>query len=86
MSCKRTISSKTSVENPIAIQDEKVKEMFDSIFKNQPMMLKKCFNLESNDKMVVPLSIEKTIDALNCNYFCDARSLPDEELLREMPI
>ncbi|KAH1073498.1 hypothetical protein J1N35_025826, partial [Gossypium stocksii] len=46
---------KTSAKNLIVIQDEEVKERFDSIFKNQPMMLKKGFNLESNDKMVVPL-------------------------------
>ncbi|KAB2034933.1 hypothetical protein ES319_D04G117700v1 [Gossypium barbadense] len=80
---KRTRSSKTSTENPIVIQDEEVKERFDSIFKNQPMMIEKCFNLESNDKMVMPLLIRKTIDTLNWNYFCDARSLPEEELVRE---
>ncbi|MBA0742310.1 hypothetical protein Gogos_015378 [Gossypium gossypioides] len=78
MSRKRTRSSKISTENLIVIQDEKVKEMLDSIFKNQPIMSEKSFNLESNDKMVVPLPIRKTIDALNWNYFCDARSLPDE--------
>ncbi|MBA0753580.1 hypothetical protein Gogos_020800, partial [Gossypium gossypioides] len=81
MSRKRTRSSKTSAENPIVIQDEEVKERFDSIFKNQPMVPKKGFNLESNDKMVMPLAIRKTIDALNWNYFCDARSLPDEDLM-----
>ncbi|KAH1107915.1 hypothetical protein J1N35_011683 [Gossypium stocksii] len=82
MSHKRTRSSKTSAENPNVIQDEEVKERFDSIFKDQPMMLEKGFNLESNNKMVVPLPIQKTIDALNWNYFCDARSLPEEELVR----
>ncbi|MBA0735287.1 hypothetical protein Gogos_019149 [Gossypium gossypioides] len=81
MSRKRTRSSKSSAENPIMILDEKVKERFDCILKNQPMMSKKGFNLESNDKMVVPLLIQKTIVALNWNYFCDARSLPDEDFM-----
>ncbi|KAB2017023.1 hypothetical protein ES319_D08G131800v1 [Gossypium barbadense] len=80
---KRTRSSKTSAENPLVIQDEEVKERFDSIFKNQPMMLEKGFNLESNNKMVVPLQIQKTIDNLNWNYFCDERSLTEEELVSE---
>ncbi|KAH1039730.1 hypothetical protein J1N35_041473 [Gossypium stocksii] len=41
MSYQRARSSKTSAENPIVIQDEEVEERFDSIFKNQPMMLEK---------------------------------------------
>ncbi|MFQ6648127.1 hypothetical protein Gotur_020785 [Gossypium turneri] len=45
MSRKRTRSSKTTPKNLILI-DEKVKERFDSIFKHQPMMLEKCFNLK----------------------------------------
>ncbi|KAH1073153.1 hypothetical protein J1N35_025481 [Gossypium stocksii] len=43
MSPKRTRSSKTSAKNPIVIQDKEVKERFDSIFKNQPIMPKKSF-------------------------------------------
>ncbi|KAH1107493.1 hypothetical protein J1N35_011261 [Gossypium stocksii] len=78
---KRTRSSKTSTENPIVIQDDEVKERFDSTFKNQPIMPENGFNLESNDNMVVPLPIRKTIDALNWNYFCDARLLPKKELV-----
>ncbi|TYG99688.1 hypothetical protein ES288_A10G215300v1 [Gossypium darwinii] len=83
MSHKRTRSSKTSIKNPIVIQDEELKERFDSIFKNQPMMLEKDFNLESNNKIVVPWPRQKTIDALNWNYFCDAQPLPDNELVQE---
>ncbi|KAH1072913.1 hypothetical protein J1N35_025241 [Gossypium stocksii] len=48
MSLKRTRLSKTTLENPIVI-DEEVKERFDSIFKHQPMMPEKGFNLKSND-------------------------------------
>ncbi|KAK5839790.1 hypothetical protein PVK06_008629 [Gossypium arboreum] len=47
------------------------------------MMLGKSFNLEINDEMIVPLPIQTTIEALNWNQFCDARSLPEEELGRE---
>ncbi|KAH1091745.1 hypothetical protein J1N35_019002, partial [Gossypium stocksii] len=60
---KRTRSSKTTHENLIVINEE-VKERFDSIFKHQPMILKKGFNLRSNDLMVVPVPIRKIIDAL----------------------
>ncbi|MFQ6668476.1 hypothetical protein Gotur_034112 [Gossypium turneri] len=45
MSRKITRSLKTTSENPILI-DEEVKEQFDLIFKHQPMMLEKCFNLK----------------------------------------
>ncbi|MFQ6636876.1 hypothetical protein Gotur_012647 [Gossypium turneri] len=45
MSCKRTRSSKTTPENPILI-DEEMKERFDSIFKHQPMMSEKGFDLK----------------------------------------
>ncbi|MBA0717538.1 hypothetical protein Golax_005346 [Gossypium laxum] len=45
-------------------------------------MPKKGVNLESNDKIVVPLPIRKKIDALNWIYFWDARSLPNEELVQ----
>ncbi|MFQ6645148.1 hypothetical protein Gotur_019127 [Gossypium turneri] len=45
MSRKRTRSSKTTPENLIVI-DEEVKERFDSIFKHQPMMPLKGFNLK----------------------------------------
>ncbi|MBA0755869.1 hypothetical protein Gogos_022326, partial [Gossypium gossypioides] len=78
---KRTRYSKTSTKNLIVIQDEEVKERFHSILKNQPMMLEKGLNLERNDKMVVPLPIQKMIDALNWNYFCDARSLLEEDFM-----
>ncbi|TYG57087.1 hypothetical protein ES288_D08G114800v1 [Gossypium darwinii] len=83
MSRKRTRSSKTSVKNPIMIQDEEAREKFDSIFKNQTMMPEKGFNLESNDKMVMLLSIRKMINALNWEQFCDARSIPNEDLVLE---
>ncbi|KAB2010035.1 hypothetical protein ES319_D10G208500v1 [Gossypium barbadense] len=83
MSRKKTKSSNTSAENPIVIQDEEAKENFDSIFKNQHMMPEKGVNLESSDKMVMPWPIQKTIDALDWNYFCDVQSLPKEELVRE---
>ncbi|MFQ6643793.1 hypothetical protein Gotur_017520 [Gossypium turneri] len=79
---KRTRSSKTTPENPILI-DEEVKERFDSIFKHQPMMSEKGFDLKSNDLMVVPILIRKKINALKLEQFCDARSLPDNELVRE---
>ena len=82
MSRKRTRSSKTTPENPIVINEE-VKERFDSIFKHQPMMPEKGFNLKSNDVMVVPVPIRKVINALKWEWFCDARSLPDDELVRE---
>ncbi|KAK5825303.1 hypothetical protein PVK06_020119 [Gossypium arboreum] len=82
MSRKRTKSSKTTPENSIVI-DEEVKERFVSIFKHQPMMLEKGFNLKSNDFMVVPMTIRKTINALKWERFCDARSLPDDELVRQ---
>ncbi|TYG37311.1 hypothetical protein ES288_D13G131800v1 [Gossypium darwinii] len=82
MSRKGTRSSKTTLENPILI-DEKVKERFDSIFKHQPMMPEKGFNLKSNDVMVVPVPIRKIINALKWERFFDARSLPDDELVRE---
>ncbi|MFQ6671355.1 hypothetical protein Gotur_035929 [Gossypium turneri] len=45
MSCKRTRSSKTTPKNPILI-DEELKERFDSIFKHQPMMPEKGFDLK----------------------------------------
>ncbi|KAK5771895.1 hypothetical protein PVK06_048150 [Gossypium arboreum] len=82
MSRKRTRSSKTTLENPIFI-DEEVKERFDSIFKNQPMMSEKGFDLKSNDLMVVPIPIRKKINALKWEQFFDARSLLDDELVQE---
>ncbi|MFQ6643581.1 hypothetical protein Gotur_017624, partial [Gossypium turneri] len=45
MSRKRTRLSQTTPENPIVV-DEEVKERFDSIFKHQPMMPEKRFNLK----------------------------------------
>ncbi|KAB1995174.1 hypothetical protein ES319_D13G143900v1 [Gossypium barbadense] len=82
MSRKRTRSSKTTPENSILI-DKEVNERFDSIFKHQPVMPEKGFNLKSNDVMVVPVLIRKIINALKWERFCDARSLPDDELVRE---
>ncbi|KAH1107998.1 hypothetical protein J1N35_011766 [Gossypium stocksii] len=82
MSRKRTRSSKTTPENLILI-DEEVKERFDSIFKHQPMMPKKGINLKSNDLKVIPMPIRKKINALKWELFCDARLLPDDELVRE---
>ncbi|KAB2061664.1 hypothetical protein ES319_A10G101300v1 [Gossypium barbadense] len=83
MSHKRTRSYKTSTKNPIAIHDEEVSERFDSIFKNQPMMLKKGSSLESNDNIIMPLSLRKTINALNWEQFCDALSMLDEDLVQK---
>ncbi|KAK5792842.1 hypothetical protein PVK06_033967 [Gossypium arboreum] len=82
MSRKRTRSSKTTPENLILI-DEEVKKRFDSIFKHQSMMSKKGFNLKSHDLMVVPIPIRKKINALKWERFCDARSLLNDELVRE---
>ncbi|MFQ6661409.1 hypothetical protein Gotur_029583 [Gossypium turneri] len=45
MSRKRTRLSKTALKTPILI-DEEAKEQFDSIFKHQPMMPEKGFNLK----------------------------------------
>ncbi|MFQ6636897.1 hypothetical protein Gotur_013142, partial [Gossypium turneri] len=47
------------------------------------MMPKKGFNLKSNDLMVVPIPIRKKINALKWERFCDARSLLNDELVRE---
>ncbi len=47
--------------------DEEVKKQFDSIFKHQPMMPEKGFNLKSNDVMVVPVPIRKIINSLKWN-------------------
>ncbi|KAH1073315.1 hypothetical protein J1N35_025643, partial [Gossypium stocksii] len=66
MSHKRTRSSKTIPKNPILI-DEEVKERFDSIFKHQPMMLEKGFNLKSHDLIVVPVPIRKKINTLKAH-------------------
>ncbi|KAG4169502.1 hypothetical protein ERO13_A12G092422v2 [Gossypium hirsutum] len=82
MSHKRTRSSKTTPENPILI-DEEVKERFDSIFKHQPMMPEKGFDLKSNDLMVVLIPIRKKINALKWERFCDALLLSDDELVQE---
>ncbi|KAB2005540.1 hypothetical protein ES319_D11G277400v1 [Gossypium barbadense] len=79
---KRTRSSKTTLENLIVVEEE-VKERFDSSFKHQPMMPEKGFNLKSNDVMVVPVPIRKIINALKWERFYDARSLPDDVLVRE---
>ncbi|KAH1047604.1 hypothetical protein J1N35_038388 [Gossypium stocksii] len=82
MSHKRTRSSKTTPENLILIDDE-VKERFDSIFKHQPMMPRKGFNLKSNDLMAVPVPLKKIVNALKWKRFCDALSVPNDELVLE---
>ncbi|KAB2016443.1 hypothetical protein ES319_D08G097100v1 [Gossypium barbadense] len=82
MSRKRTRSSKTTLENPILINEE-VKERFDLNFNHQPMITEKGFDLKSNDLIVVPIPIRKKINALKWERFCDARSLLDDEQLRE---
>ncbi|KAK5836343.1 hypothetical protein PVK06_012127 [Gossypium arboreum] len=48
------------------------------------MMLEKGLNSKSNDKMIMPLSLRKTIDALNWEQFCDVQSMPDEDLERKL--
>ncbi|MBA0756332.1 hypothetical protein Gogos_005386 [Gossypium gossypioides] len=45
------------------------------------MMPEKSFNLESNDKIVVLWPIRKMIDTINWNYFCNARSLFEEDFM-----
>ncbi|MFQ6671014.1 hypothetical protein Gotur_035688 [Gossypium turneri] len=47
------------------------------------MMPEKGFSLKSNDLMVIPMPIRKKINALKWERFCDTRSLPDDELVRE---
>ncbi|MFQ6630932.1 hypothetical protein Gotur_009057 [Gossypium turneri] len=47
------------------------------------MMPEKGFDLKSNGLMVVPILIRKKINALRWERFCDARSLSDDELVRE---
>ncbi|MFQ6658107.1 hypothetical protein Gotur_027513 [Gossypium turneri] len=47
------------------------------------MMSEKGFNLKRNDVMVVPVPIRKIINALKWERLCDARSLLDDELVRE---
>ncbi|KAK5785510.1 hypothetical protein PVK06_040102 [Gossypium arboreum] len=80
MSRKRTRSSKTTPENPIVI-DEEVKERFDSIFKHQPMISEKGFNLKNNDLMVVPMPIRKTIIALNFMPISHSSTISMERML-----
>ncbi|MFQ6659078.1 hypothetical protein Gotur_028106 [Gossypium turneri] len=47
------------------------------------MMPKKGFDLKSNDFMAVPIPIRKKINALKWERFCDARSIPDNDLVQE---
>ncbi|MFQ6664407.1 hypothetical protein Gotur_031534 [Gossypium turneri] len=47
------------------------------------MMLEKGFDLKSNDLIIVPIPIRKKINALKWEPFSDARSLPDDGLVRE---
>ena len=46
------------------------------------MMPEKFFDLKGNDLMVAPIPIRKKINALKWEWFCDACSLPDAELVR----
>ncbi|MFQ6636695.1 hypothetical protein Gotur_012796 [Gossypium turneri] len=91
MSRKRTRSSKTTPGNPIVI-DEEVKERFDSIFKHQPMMSEKGFNLKIQEfyaslttqdateaiirKKKVPFSSKSINDLFNLPDFEDDEYYP----------
>ncbi|KAK5842510.1 hypothetical protein PVK06_004877 [Gossypium arboreum] len=74
MSHKKTRSSMTTPENLILI-DEEVKERFDSIFKHQPMMPEKGFNLKNATKVIV----QKKKVPLTSKSINDLFNLPDVE-------
>ncbi|MFQ6622578.1 hypothetical protein Gotur_002856 [Gossypium turneri] len=85
MSRKRTRSSKTTPENLILI-DEEVKERFDSIFKHQPMMPKKSFDLKIREfyaslttQDAIEVIIQKKKVPLTSKSINDLFNLPDEE-------
>ncbi|MFQ6648171.1 hypothetical protein Gotur_021200 [Gossypium turneri] len=85
MSRKRTRSSKTTPENPIVV-DEEVKERFDSIFKHQPMMLEKGFNLKIqefyaslNMQDATEVIVRKKKVPLTSKSINDLFNLPDVE-------
>ncbi|MFQ6652520.1 hypothetical protein Gotur_024340 [Gossypium turneri] len=85
MSRKRTRSSKTTPKNPIVI-DEKVKERFDSIFKHQPMMPEKGFNLKIREfyaslttQDTTEVIVQKKKVPLSSKSINDLFNLPDVE-------
>ncbi|MFQ6641459.1 hypothetical protein Gotur_014408 [Gossypium turneri] len=85
MSHKRTRSSKTTPENPILINEE-VKERFDSIFKHQPMMLGKGFDLKIREfyasltmQNATEVIVRKKKVPLTSNSINDLFNLPDVE-------
>ncbi|KAK5785339.1 hypothetical protein PVK06_039912 [Gossypium arboreum] len=47
------------------------------------MMPEKGFDLKNNELMVVPVPIRKKINTPKWEQFCNARSLPDDELVQE---
>ncbi|MFQ6651334.1 hypothetical protein Gotur_023659, partial [Gossypium turneri] len=85
MSRKRTRSSETTSENPILI-DEEVKKRFDSIFKHQPMMPEKGFNLKIQEfyasfttQDVTKVIVQKKKVSLTSKSINDLFNLPDVE-------
>ncbi|MFQ6661385.1 hypothetical protein Gotur_029571 [Gossypium turneri] len=85
MSHKRTRSSKTTHENQILI-DEEVKERFDSIFKHQPMMPEKGFNLKIREfyasltmQDATEVIVRKKKVSLTSKSINDLFNLPDVE-------
>ncbi|MFQ6665036.1 hypothetical protein Gotur_031920 [Gossypium turneri] len=85
MSRKRTRSSKTTPKNQIFI-DEEVKERFDSIFKNQPMMPEKGFDLKTQEfyasltmQDATEVIVRKKKVSLTSKSINDLFNLPDVE-------
>ncbi|MFQ6652290.1 hypothetical protein Gotur_024226 [Gossypium turneri] len=85
MSRKRTRASKTTPENPILI-DEEVKERFDSIFKHQPMMPEKGFDLKIQEfydilttQDATEFIVQKKNVPLTSKSINDLFTLPDVE-------
>ncbi|KAH1039845.1 hypothetical protein J1N35_041588 [Gossypium stocksii] len=64
---RKRTRSSKTTPKNLILINEEVKEKFDSIFKHQPMMLEK----------------REIINALKWEQFCDAHSLPDDELVQE---
>ncbi|MFQ6645907.1 hypothetical protein Gotur_020453 [Gossypium turneri] len=85
MSRKRTRSSKTTLENPIMV-DEEVKEQFDSIFKHQPMMPEKGFKMKIREfyasltmQDATEVIVQKKKVPLTSKSINDLFNLPDVE-------
>ncbi|MFQ6652815.1 hypothetical protein Gotur_024499 [Gossypium turneri] len=85
MSHKRTRSSKTTPKNSIVI-DEEVKEQFHSIFKQQPMMPEKGFNLKIREfyssltmQDAAEVIVRKKKVPLSSKSINDLFNLPDVE-------